>query len=309
MTNWKQWVEAAARLAERLHIGQRDKARVDYFSGHLTAVARQGRTWLEQILGYLHDSTEDTSHTAAEVLTLLEQESGSPLPYVIKQELATALNLLNHHNALDRFTYIEGIASSPLATRVKLNDLRHNMEISRIMDHREADYQRLERYRKEYEYLLAYDVKPILYIDMDNVLVNFESGIDFLDEATKAAYAGRLDEVPGIFALMEPMSGAIEAVLRLSRIYEVYILSTAPWLNPSAWSDKLLWVQKYFGREEGSPFYKRLILSHHKELNQGAILIDDRMKNGVEHFQGQHLHFGTEDCPDWRSVLNLLNLN
>ena len=34
----------------------------------LIAVARQGRTWLEQILGYLHDSTEDISHTEAEVL-------------------------------------------------------------------------------------------------------------------------------------------------------------------------------------------------------------------------------------------------
>ena len=54
--------------------------------------------------------------------------------------------------------------------------------------------------------------KPILFFDMDNVLVNFQSGIDRLDEATKQAYEGNLDDVPGIFVLMDPMPGALEAV-------------------------------------------------------------------------------------------------
>jgi len=54
--------------------------------------------------------------------------------------------------------------------------------------------------------------KPILFFDMDNVLVNFQSGIDRLDEATEQAYEGNLDDVPGIFALMDPIPGAIEAV-------------------------------------------------------------------------------------------------
>ena len=44
--------------------------------------------------------------------------------------------------------------------------------------------------------------KKILYIDMDNVLVDFQSGIDQLDEETKKKYDGNLDEVPGIFSLM-----------------------------------------------------------------------------------------------------------
>ncbi|MDO4770663.1 hypothetical protein [Porphyromonas sp.] len=38
---------------------------------------------------------------------------------------------------------------------------------------------------------------------MDNVLANFQSGIDRLDEATLQAYEGRLDEVPGIFVLID----------------------------------------------------------------------------------------------------------
>lgn len=80
----------------------------------------------------------------------------------------------------------------------------------------------------------------ILYIDLGNVLVDFQSGIDQLDEATRQQYKGHLDDVPGIFAKMLPKEGAIDAFRKLSERYDVYILSTAPWNNPSAWSDKLL---------------------------------------------------------------------
>ena len=45
-------------------------------------------------------------------------------------------------------------------------------------------------------------VKKILYVDMDNVLVDFPSGIAQLHPSTIAAFEGRLDEVPGIFASM-----------------------------------------------------------------------------------------------------------
>ena len=152
---------------------------------------------------------------------------------------------------------------------------------------------------------------PILFFDMDNILVDFQSGIDKLDEATKQAYEGNLDDVPGIFALMDPMPGAIEAVRKLQERYELYILSTAPWNNPTAWSDKLEWVKRYFGGEEGDVFYIRLILSHHKDLclNHGDYLIDDRDgKNGTEKYKeaGKLIHFGTCEFPNWDAVLEYL---
>ena len=141
---------------------------------------------------------------------------------------------------------------------------------------------------------------------MDSVLVDFESGINKLDEKTKIAYPENKDEVPGIFELMEPFEGAIEAAHALSDKYEVYILSTAPWLNPSAWIDKIKWVHKYFGVDESSIFYKRLILSHHKNLNKGDYLIDDRTANGAGEFTGELLEFGGERFPDWNSITNYL---
>ena len=121
-----------------------------------------------------------------------------------------------------------------------------------------------------------------LYLDMDNVLVDFPSGIAKLSEQELNEYDGRLDEVPGIFSLMSPMPGAISAFNKLIKKYDTYILSTAPWENPSAWSDKLLWVKEYLG----APAHKRLILSHNKYLNSGDFLVDDRLKNGVDKFRG-----------------------
>lgn len=149
-------------------------------------------------------------------------------------------------------------------------------------------------------------MKKIVYIDMDNVLVDFPSGIAKLDETTRKEYEGRYDDVKGIFGLMDPMPNAIEAVHKLAEKYDVYVLSTAPWWNSSAWIDKVEWIQKYFGIDENSVLYKRLILSHHKNLNQGDYLIDDRTRNGADKFVGEHIHFGQERFPDWQAVLNYL---
>jgi 5'(3')-deoxyribonucleotidase len=148
-------------------------------------------------------------------------------------------------------------------------------------------------------------MKKILYVDMDNVLVDFPSGIEQLDTSIVQQFDGRLDEVPGIFSLMSPMPGAIEAFHELSELFDTYILSTAPWENPSAWSDKLLWVKHHIGKSA----HKRLILSHYKNLNAGHFLIDDRTKNGADRFSGEHLHFGTERFPNWNTVLAYLRDN
>ncbi len=61
-----------------------------------------------------------------------------------------------------------------------------------------------------------------------------------------------------------------------------HILSTAPWDDPSAWSDKLLW--------------------HHKDLNTGDFLVDDRTHNGADRFRGERVHFGTRGFEDWAAV-------
>jgi 5'(3')-deoxyribonucleotidase len=107
---------------------------------------------------------------------------------------------------------------------------------------------------------------------------------------------------------MQPMPGAIAAYHELSELFDTYILSTAPWENPTAWSDKLEWAKRHLG----APAHKRLILSHNKHLNRGHYLVDDRPNNGAEEFgkvPGQEwIHFGHGAFHSWVEVVAYLRL-
>ena len=65
-------------------------------------------------------------------------------------------------------------------------------------------------------------------------------------------------------------------------------------------------MHEHLGVDEDSPAYKRLILTHHKNLNRSDFLVDDRPKNGADLFEGEWIHFGSEAFPDWASVLSYL---
>ena len=152
--------------------------------------------------------------------------------------------------------------------------------------------------------------RKIVYIDMDGVLVDLQAEIDFNKRWSPNLVAGLgddLDKIPDLFKNPKPIEGAVEAFNKMcdSEHLDVYILSTAPWDNPDAWTQKRLWVEKYLG----AGAYKRLILSHNKHLCAGDYLIDDRTKNGADKFNGELLQFGTDKFPNWDSVLKYLDAN
>ena len=144
--------------------------------------------------------------------------------------------------------------------------------------------------------------KKRLYFDMDGVIVDFASALELQSEETLKEYEGRLDEIPGLFSQMKPMPGALEAVRRLNERYDCYILSTAPWNNPSAWSDKGAWITEHLD----DVFHKKMIITHCKHLCKGNYLIDDRDKHGASEFEGEWIHFGSERFPNWETVLEYL---
>ena len=136
--------------------------------------------------------------------------------------------------------------------------------------------------------------KQILYIDLDGVVVDYyKAAADLTEEQKKEK---------GFFENMLPLNDSIESVKILMSLYDVYFLSTAPWENVHSWTEKRIWVEKYFGKL----IEKKLILSHNKGLLKGDYIIDDHTYRGVSEFDGTHIHFGTEKFKNWNSVLEFL---
>lgn len=151
--------------------------------------------------------------------------------------------------------------------------------------------------------------KELLFVDMDGVLVDFYKGVrayypDFDDYeiGRQREITTELSAMPGFFTSLEPVAGALEAFRQLAQKYDTYILSTPDWFGVNSWTEKRIWVEKHLGEAA----FKRLILSHNKGLFSGRALIDDRIRNGVENFKGEHIHFGTEVFPGWKAVLDYL---
>lgn len=142
--------------------------------------------------------------------------------------------------------------------------------------------------------------KKIVYVDLVGVLSDYGSGFDNMCDllSVPKSLLHDPDEVPGIYALMDPMPGAIYAIERLMKYYDIYILTSAPWGNPTAWGEMLKWVQKYLG----PTFKDRFIISNHKNLLKGDYLIDDRINMGALLFTGKRIDFGSALYPHWGEV-------
>ena len=136
---------------------------------------------------------------------------------------------------------------------------------------------------------------------MDGVLV--DSNSTGINNDTKKEYKDQIYNAPDFFKDMTPLNGAIDAYKILCKKFDTYILTAAPWGNPTAANNKIDWVKKYLPDEA----YKRIIISHNKHLCMGDYLVDDSTRNGAAEFVGEHIHFGTDTFPDWKSVLDYLS--
>jgi len=135
--------------------------------------------------------------------------------------------------------------------------------------------------------------KLTIFLDMDGVLANFEKA------AAQIPDVKRPDEVLD-FSTFEPMPGAINAVEKIIAMgHDVFIATTPPWNNPSAWGQKRDWI------EEHLPQLKRkMFLTHRKDLLKGDILVDDSTYRGQYDFDGTFMHFGKHF--DWDMVVNTI---
>ena len=131
----------AMEIAYAAHKNQTDKSGVPYIY-HPIHLAEQMQDEASVCVALLHDVVEDTSVTFAE----LEAEGFSA-------EVLSALQLMTHDPSVPYMDYVQKIRENPVATRVKLADLRHNSDLTRLDVVDERARQRIEKYRQAIELL------------------------------------------------------------------------------------------------------------------------------------------------------------
>ena len=140
-TSKQPMLELALSIATEAHSGQFDKAGIDYIE-HPIYVASQVDTEEEKAVALLHDVIEDSPFTAEELLL-----AGLP------ETVVTAVQILSKKKGQDYQTYLENVKSNSLARVVKLADLKHNSDLSRLSSVTDKDLERLEKYKKAIDYL------------------------------------------------------------------------------------------------------------------------------------------------------------
>ena len=136
--------ELAKFISEKLHKNQVDKAGIDYFTGHIQTVVDSVKTNKEKIVAYLHDTVEDTNITIDKIYEIFGDEIG------------LAVEIITKTNNIDYFEYINKIKNNELARAVKIADLKHNMDLTRLKTVTEKDLKRYEKYKKALEILENY---------------------------------------------------------------------------------------------------------------------------------------------------------
>lgn len=136
----------AMRIAYDAHMGQTDKVGLPYVF-HPLHLAEQMEDEISTCVALLHDVVEDTSVTLAD------------LARDFPAEVVEAVALLTHEDGLDYFDYVRAIAQNSVAKAVKLADLDHNSDLSRLAGCPNVGPETLLRLREKYakarEILLA----------------------------------------------------------------------------------------------------------------------------------------------------------
>lgn len=125
------------------HKNQKDKAGVPYIF-HPIHVAEQMSSEKETIVALLHDVLEDTNYSIEKLK-------------IFGSEVIEALLLLNHNDNISYYDYIKNLSVNKIARTVKIKDLEHNLDLTRLEVITEKDITRANKYKKCLEYLINID--------------------------------------------------------------------------------------------------------------------------------------------------------
>lgn len=128
--------KAALKLCFEAHKNQTDKSGMPYVF-HPFHLAEQMKDEETTIAALLHDVIEDTDYTIGD----LEQINFSP-------DVLEAIKLLTHTDSTPYMEYVAKIKENPIAKAVKLADLEHNSDLSRLDIVDEEALKRKEKYEQ-----------------------------------------------------------------------------------------------------------------------------------------------------------------
>lgn len=135
-------LEKAIIIATKAHSGQVDKGGHPYIL-HPLAVMMNVETNVEKIVAVLHDVLEDTE------LTLNDLESEG-----FGYDVLIPLGILTKGKGVSYDDYIKQIAKNNVARNVKIQDIRNNMDLSRIENLSKKDFERNKKYKKALHFLI-----------------------------------------------------------------------------------------------------------------------------------------------------------
>jgi (p)ppGpp synthase/HD superfamily hydrolase len=132
----------AMKLCYEAHKDQVDKTGVPYVF-HPFHVAEQMKDEATTIVALLHDVVEDTDYTLQDIAA---EGFG--------QEIVEAVALMTHEDDVPYLDYVAKLKDNPIAKAVKLADLAHNSDQSRLGEIDEETEERLEKYKEAIKILL-----------------------------------------------------------------------------------------------------------------------------------------------------------
>lgn len=118
------------------HKSQVDKSGLPYVF-HPFHLAEQMKDEMTTIVALLHDVIEDTSITVEEL-----RDMGFPA------EAIAAIQIMTHDKSIPYMDYVAQIKKNPIAREVKLADLKHNSDLTRLNEVAEKDLERLKKHKK-----------------------------------------------------------------------------------------------------------------------------------------------------------------
>jgi (p)ppGpp synthase/HD superfamily hydrolase len=133
----------ALKLCFEAHKDQVDKTGLPYVF-HPFHLAEQMNDEYTTICALLHDVVEDTDYTIDDLKNM-----GFPI------EVLEALKLLTHDPSVPYMDYVVALSDNEIAKSVKMADLRHNSDLTRLDVVDEWAIKRNEKYKKALEYLLS----------------------------------------------------------------------------------------------------------------------------------------------------------